>query len=269
MPFARATIDFFFMRQLLSGFSPPFLKRNLLQLQLGPSVAFFRTLAKPQNEMDPDSALQRLRDGNIRYVTDRTFPRDYSKERSALTKAQNPFACILSCADSRVCPELAFDENRGDLFVTRLPGNYVSMDVLASLEYGTAVLKAPLIMVMGHTECGAMKAAIQAKKSNSDFPGHISNIATAVGPAVRAAIKNGHTDDDACLLDDATREHIKLTAGMLREAAPILSQLVSSGKLKVVGGLYHLDTGRVELIDVGSPIASSEEHLCPEAIAGI
>ncbi len=108
---------------------------------------------KPDNVLSPDEALQRLMAGNKRYVSGKINSRDYSSTRAALAGGQNPFACILSCADSRVSPELCFDEERGDLFVTRVAGNYVTNDILASLEYAVAVLHSPLIMVLGHTRC--------------------------------------------------------------------------------------------------------------------
>jgi carbonic anhydrase len=149
----------------------------------------------------------------------------------------------LSCADSRVSPELCFDEGRGDLFVNRLAGNYVSPDILASIEYGAAVLNAPLIMVLGHTECGAIKASIKADKDNAAFPGHIQTIATSLRGAVKAGQKDGGDLQTA-----TTLENIKINVAMLKDSTPLLRQLVQSKKLKVVGGLYHLDTGKVELV---------------------
>ena len=198
---------------------------------------------KPENVLAPEAALRRLMQGNERYVAGQTSTRNFQSARAALTKGQNPYACILSCADSRVSPEFCFDEDRGDLFVTRLAGNYVSMDILASLEYGAAVLKAPLIMVLGHTDCGAIKAAIKASQDNTDFPGHIQTITTDLSSAVQAGLKMKGN-----LVDTATRENIKINVQRLKESTPILRQLVRDNKLKVVGGLYHLDTGKVESI---------------------
>lgn len=158
---------------------------------------------------------------------------------------QNPYACILSCADSRVSPELCFDEERGDLFVNRVAGNYVTTDLLASLEYGVAVLNSPLIMVLGHTSCGAVGAAVSAVEDKAEFPGHIQTIVTAIVPSVRAAAAQAH---EGTLLQAATIENIKHNVEQLKSATPILSKAVQAGKVKVVGGLYHLDTGRVELV---------------------
>jgi carbonic anhydrase len=152
---------------------------------------------------------------------------------------------VLGCADSRVSPELCFDEARGDLFVTRVAGNYVTTDILASLEYGAAVLKAPLIMVLGHTRCGAISATVDALKNDTNFPGHIQSITTALMPAIRASVAAGQEN---ALVEAATKENIRRNVGLLREATPILARSVREGKIKIVGGIYRLDTGRVELV---------------------
>ena len=197
----------------------------------------------PKNVMTPEAALRRLMDGNKRYAAGKLNSRNFADTRVALTKGQNPYASILSCADSRVSPELCFDEGRGDLFVNRLAGNYVSPDILASIEYGAAVLNAPLIMVLGHTECGAIKASIKADKDNVDFPGHIQTITTSLRGAVKAGQKDGGD-----LLNATTLENIKMNVASLKDSTPLLRQLVESNKLVVVGGLYHLETGKVELV---------------------
>lgn len=197
----------------------------------------------PGNVMTPEAALKRLIEGNTRYVAGKSNIRNFSQTRAALTKGQNPFASILSCADSRVGPELCFDESRGDLFVDRLAGNYVTPDILASIEYGSAVLGASVIMVLGHSECGAIKAAIDADKNHTDYPGHIQSITTALNPAVKAGQKSGGD-----LLSATTLENIKMNVAMLKDSAPLLRKLVQDKKLMVVGGLYHLDTGKVDLV---------------------
>jgi carbonic anhydrase len=200
---------------------------------------------KPDNVLSPDEALERLMRGNERYSSNQTTDRDFASTRDSLTRAQNPYACVLSCADSRVSPELCFDEARGDLFVTRVAGNYVTTDILASLEYGAAVLKAPLIMVLGHTRCGAISATVDALKNDTNFPGHIQSITTALMPAIRASIAAGQENT---LIEAATKENIRRNVGLLQEATPILARSVREGKVKIVGGIYRLDTGRVELV---------------------
>jgi carbonic anhydrase len=183
--------------------------------------------------------------GNERYVSGNSQPVDFAKTRAALAGGQNPYASLVSCADSRIGPEYAFDEGRGDLFVTRVAGNFVNTDILASLEYGAAVLGSSLIMVLGHTSCGAIGATVKAVKENASFPGHINALTTALAPAVRALPANTKPDD---LVLAATIENVKQNVQMLQQATPILSELVVQAKLKVVGGLYHLDTGKVELV---------------------
>ncbi len=201
---------------------------------------------KPANVVSPDAALARLMEGNERYVSGNATLKDYSLTRDALSRGQNPFACLLGCSDSRVGPELCFDTSRGDLFVTRIAGNYLTSDILASLEYGTTVLQAPLVLVLGHTQCGAVSAAVSAYEQEIDFPGHIQNIATAIAPAVHnaAAQPNGN----GTLVEKATLENIRLNVLALQLATPLISRRVRDGKLKIAGGLYNLDSGRVDLI---------------------
>lgn len=215
-----------------------------LSLALGNAWAADAFVPKQENVINPDEALSRLIKGNQRYVANSLSPADFSATRAALSKGQNPFACVLSCADSRVSPELCFDAERGDLFVTRVAGNYVTPQILASLEYGTAVLQSPLILVLGHTSCGAIKASIEAVQKDVSFPGHIQTITTDLSPAVRSALKKHPTNLETAV----TRENVAINVDTLRNSTPILRKRVQSGQLKVVGGVYHLDTGAVEII---------------------
>lgn len=210
---------------------------------LTPST-YASTPPKPANSLNPEEALGRLMAGNQRYVDGTASAKDFASTRLQLSTGQNPYACILGCADSRVGPEFCFDETRGDLFVNRVAGNYVTTDLLASMEYAIAVLGTPLIMVLGHTQCGAVKAAIDAYQNETDFPGHIQSITTALMPAVKIAKTSGSPD----LLDAATRQNILNNVAVLTNSTPILRKHVREGKLAVVGGLYHLDTGRVEVL---------------------
>jgi carbonic anhydrase len=209
-------------------------------------VAHAQQPPKPDNTLTPDQALERLLRGNERYMKGQSEPINFAATRAALTQGQNPYACILGCADSRVSPEFCFDEERGDLFVTRVAGNYVTTALLASIEYTVAVLHTPLIMVLGHAECGAVKAAIDAEQNQTDFPGHIQSITTALAPAVRQAKAQQGSGN---LLNLAIRQNVRLAVEQLRLSNPILRARVQQGSLKVVGGLYHLDTGKVELVE--------------------
>lgn len=197
----------------------------------------------PENIMTPDEALDRLVEGNERYVAGKSTPLDFSEDRAALVSGQNPYACILSCSDSRVSPEFCFDEQRGDLFVARVAGNYLTTDFVATLEYAAAVLHTPLIMVLGHESCGAVRAAINALDKNEQFPGHIQTMASALLPAVRAA--KGMPGNR---YDNTIKMNVIRNMDKLRKQPPILSKLVADKKLLVVGGVYSLKTGRVELI---------------------
>ncbi len=143
----------------------------------------------PQNAIAPGDALMRLMEGNARYVANTPNERDFSSGRAARALNQHPVAAILSCADSRVAPELLFDQAPGDLFVVRVAGNVVTPDLLASLEYGIQFLGAPLIMVVGHTNCGAVDAAIKVLKDKVVLPGHLPELITALKPAVIIAEK--------------------------------------------------------------------------------
>jgi carbonic anhydrase len=197
----------------------------------------------PENVMTPDAALERLMEGNGRYVAGESAPLNFAADRAALVTGQNPYATILSCSDSRVSPEFCFDEQRGDLFVARVAGNYLTTDFVATLEYAAVVLHTPLIMVLGHQACGAVRAAINAVDNHEQFPGHIQSIASALAPAVRAA-KNMPGDR----FDNVVRMNVIRTVEKLRKQPPVLSKLVADRKLIVAGGVYNLTTGKVDQV---------------------
>lgn len=198
---------------------------------------------KPQNVVTPDEALALLTAGNARYVEGVTKRHDFKSEREPLAKGQNPYAAILSCADSRIAPELAFDSARGDLFVCRVAGNFANNDIVASLEYAVAVLKAPLIMVLGHSACGAIAATIDSLKDKTTLPGHLPSLVASLSAAVRSS--QGKPGD---LLENAIRQNVIDTVAKLKSAAPILSANVGEKKLKIVGAVYRLEDGRVDLV---------------------
>ena len=199
---------------------------------------------KPQNDIAPGEALQRLIKGNARYVEGVSRRHDFKSEREALADGQNPYAAILSCADSRIAPEYAFDSGRGDLFICRVAGNFANDDTIASLEYAVAVLKTPLLLVLGHESCGAVDATIKSLKDNTTLPGHLPSLVSALAPAVKAS--QGQPGD---LLNNATRRNVADNVAKLKSAAPILGAAVEQGKIKIVGGIYRLADGKVELIE--------------------
>lgn len=198
---------------------------------------------KPKNVISPDEALKRLMAGNERYVTGHSKTHNFKDEREALVSGQNPFVAVLSCSDSRIAPEYAFDTARGDLFAIRVAGNFVTDEGLASIEYGVAVLGAPLILVLGHERCGAIEAGIKAVKDHTVFPGHIPKLTDALKSSIEAVIKQPGE-----LVENATVQNIKNSVDVLRNATPLLTDALDKGKLKIVGGIYRLATGKVELI---------------------
>ena len=202
-----------------------------------------KTPPKPGNVLSPDAALKRLQQGNARYVEGLARRHDFKHEREALVGGQNPYAAILSCADSRIAPEYAFDSGRGDLFVCRVAGNFADEDMIASMEYAVAVLAVPLILVLGHEGCGAVDATIKSLKDDKELPGHMPSLVEAIAPAVKAVSKQGGD-----MLGNAIRQNVIDNVAKLKSTTPLLSAAVEQGKLKVVGGIYRLGDGKVGLV---------------------
>jgi carbonic anhydrase len=202
------------------------------------------TPAAAQEVVNPSEAAQRLSDGNARYVGGEARNTDYSVGRAARAAGQSPYASIVSCADSRVAPELVFDEGPGDLFVVRIAGNFVDEEGLASLEFGSAVLGSRLIMVLGHTSCGAIEATIDVVQNGTELPGHLPSLVAKLRSGVEKAIAEKPAD----LLAAATAENVRVNVAYLRTAKPIIADLVASGKLDIVGGVYDIATGKVTMV---------------------
>lgn len=200
--------------------------------------------APKPNAITPAAALKRLKDGNARYAANKPKERDFSAGRQARAKAQYPIASILSCADSRVVPELAFDQGPGELFVVRVAGNIVNNDLLASLEYSVHFLGVPLVMVLGHSACGAVDAAIKVLKSGAALPGHLPELVSSIKPAVVTAEKATAGE----LLDRAIAENVRQQAARLTATSTILRDAVAAKKVEIVGGVYTLATGAVTLV---------------------
>lgn len=190
---------------------------------------------------DHRAALAALIEGNNRFAAgDAEHPRqDARRRKEVLDKGQYPFAAIVGCADSRVPPELVFDQGLGDLFVVRVAGNLVGDFILASLEYAAGHFGVPLIVVMGHSRCGAVTAAMAA----ADTPGRLSAIIAALKPSIEKA-KGGSGDS----VDAAARESVKSTVASLEASEPVLRPLVERGTLRIVGMFYDIETGAVEVI---------------------
>jgi carbonic anhydrase len=223
-------------------------RRRFLQMTVAGTVTGLVTaagaeLATPrplmaQSTLSPDAALQRLMEGNARFTSGRITSNEHDLEilKQHTVDKQEPYAGVLSCADSRVPIELIFDESIGHIFVARIAGNIATSEIIASLEYGAAVLGTKVIVVIGHRNCGAVKAAIQAK----EVPGQIS----ALYPHLRPAVNQAGPD-----LEAATKANAKIQASLLREASTVIAGLVKENKLKVVAAYYDVGAGSVTLLE--------------------
>lgn len=197
----------------------------------------FPSPAKAQPALTPDAALAELINGNKRFTSGSltAHEHDLAILKQHTEEKQEPFAAVLSCADSRVPVELVFDQSIGHIFVTRVAGNVITPEIIGSLEYGAAVLGTKVILVMGHSNCGAVKATIQGK----DVPGQISVLFPHIQPGVDQAGPD---------LESATKANAKIQAALLRESSTVISGLVKSGSVKVLAGYYDLGTGSVTLL---------------------
>ena len=194
-----------------------------------------------------DAALKMLQEGNARFVAGKSgnscrAPADFN----ASAAAQYPFAVIVACADSRVSPEILFDQGVGDLFVVRVAGNVVEgsgVTVKGSIEYGVAELGAPLVVVLGHSNCGALKAAIEHIDKKDSLPGAINGLVDLIKPAV-AKVRKAPGDR----LDNAIRANVEIGVARLKTLQPIVGAAVKKGTVKVVGATYDLATGKVTMV---------------------
>jgi len=195
--------------------------------------------------ISPDEALKKLIDGNNRFVQSAQAQKDIgNNRRTELTKGQHPFAVILSCSDSRVPPEHIFDQGLGDIFVVRVAGNVADSIELGSVEYAAEHLGVPLILVLGHQSCGAVKATVDGGKPE----GNIGSIVKKIAPAVKKARETVKEKDK--LLDAAILENTKSTAKTLTKKSSIIKHLVEEKKVKIAAGVYNMATGKVELVEV-------------------
>ena len=196
--------------------------------------------------LSPDEALAALKAGNARYESDpKVCSIELADQRSALAAHQAPWATIIGCADSRVPPELIFGgHGAGELFVARNAGNLVDTATLGTVEYGAAVLGSPLIVVLAHTSCGAVKAACDVVTKNATYPGAIGPMIDPILPAA-IAVRNAPGD----FVNNAAKESAKRTAARLTATSTLLAGLAGSGKLKIAAAIYDLESGLVSYLD--------------------
>jgi carbonic anhydrase len=196
--------------------------------------------------INADQSLQRLMEGNKRFMTTNPlYPNLTSERRAEVAKGQNPFAIIFGCADSRVPPELVFDQGLGDLFVIRTAGQALDDAVLGSIQFGVEELNIPLVMVLGHGKCGAVAATIQVVEKNAVAHGRINTLVEIIKPAVETAM--GKQGD---LLENSVRANIQLTVDKLK-TSPFLSNYSDKGKINIIGARFDLNRGAVNIIEGG------------------
>jgi carbonic anhydrase len=213
---------------------------------LGGSAALLAAAAAsaPIGTVTGEEALRRLMAGNARYRANQMHVQDFAAGRAARVATHRPIASVLSCSDARVGPEFVFDQGPGDLFVVRVAGNILQAEGVASLEYAAQFLGAPLIFVLGHSNCGAVDAAIKTVQDNASLPGHLPELIDQVKPAVIAA-QAMHPRD---LLSAAIVENVRRTKQAVAAAPPLLAAMIGDGRVTVAAGVYDIATGQVNLV---------------------
>ena len=229
-------------------------RRDLITFGAAAAIALATASASPTaraaedapTSLSPQEALGRLKAGNERFVSQpKLCSIDLAESRSAVAEHQAPWATIIACADSRVPPELVFGGHGvGELFVARDAGNLVGVETLGTIEYGAAVLGSPLVVILAHTACGAVKAACDVVTKNATYPGVIGRM---IQPIVPAALKVRNDPGD--FVDNAAKESAKRTAANLPSVSKIVSNRVGAGKMKIVAAIYDLETGVVTYLD--------------------
>jgi len=210
---------------------------TLLLFALVSSVA----ASEEKSSISGDQALQMLMDGNARFASGNATHPNQSEERlSDLVSGQHPFAVVVGCSDSRIPPEIIFDQGLGDIFVIRTAGEVMDNVTIASIEYAVEHLNVPLVLVLGHDGCGAVTAAV----NGGEVPGHLNSLVGFIRPAVEEAKAAGSEDQ---LLENSIDCNVKNVVDEIRTCQPILSEAVEEGNLTIVGACYHLDSGIVEI----------------------
>ena len=199
---------------------------------------------------DPQEALQRLRAGNARFAANELTLNISNVERAGLTSGQAPFAVILGCSDSRVPTEVVFDQGLGDLFVIRVAGNIVAPSQIGSVEFATQKFGTQLVVVLGHTHCGAVEATIDELQQPAEKQSrNIAAIVSRIQPSVMDLLGRGDVTNREDLMRKAIRENVRFSVNSLRHGSEIIEELIGTGELLIVGAEYSLDTGIVEFFD--------------------
>lgn len=197
-----------------------------------------------QAVMTPKSSLQHLKDGNIRFQNNLRANRNLIEQVKDTSKGQFPFATILSCIDSRVSPELIFDQGLGDIFSVRIAGNFINTDILGSMEFACKLAKTKLIVVLGHTACGAIKGACDDVKL-----GNLTDLLTKIKPAVEAVIEpkniNLRNSSNLEFVNNVAVKNIQHTISQIIEKSDVLAEMQSNGDIEIIGAMYDVNTGKV------------------------
>jgi carbonic anhydrase len=208
----------------------------------GPAYTSYVTMDQTQQSaMTPDKALVQLREGNDRFTGGRTIARDLPKQVKATGKAQFPLASVVSCIDSRASPELVFDQGIGDIFGARIAGNFVNPDILGSLEFASKVAGSKLIVVLGHTSCGAIKGACDDVKM-----GNLTTTLSNIKPAVSSVSYTGdRSSKNSPFVEMVAEANVRQTVNNILANSPVLKEMSDKGEIKVVGAMLNVETGEV------------------------
>lgn len=200
-----------------------------------------------QAAITPASALELLKEGNDRFVTKHTVERDLNKQVQQTSTGQYPFATILSCIDSRVPAELVFDQGIGDVFSARIAGNFVNSDILGSMEFACKLAGTKLILVLGHTACGAVKGACDHAELGN-LTGMLENIAPAVNAVVEPQDPAQRNSQNIDFVNAVGTKNVVLTIERIRKESPVLAEMEEAGEIQIVGGMYDLASGKVNFL---------------------
>ena len=197
-----------------------------------------------QAGMTPEKALQVLKEGNVRFQNNLRANRDLTEQVQATTGGQFPFATVLSCIDSRVSSELIFDQGIGDIFSIRIAGNFVNEDILGSMEFACKLAGTPLLVVLGHTSCGAVKGACDHAQL-----GNLTTMLQKIEPAVQATTEPSdaslRTSANTTFVNDVAEQNVQLTISRILNESSVLAEMVQNGAIQIVGGMYDIHTGVV------------------------
>jgi len=209
-----------------------------------------------QDAMTPQLILDRFREGNARFVSGKSKQRNYVKQVKATAAGQFPLATVLSCIDSRAPAELVFDQGIGDLFNARVAGNIANEDILGSLEFGSKVMGAKLIVVLGHTSCGAIKGACDDVKL-----GNLTGLLAKIKPAMSKVPNDGkdRSSKNYAFVEMVAEQNVRLTLETIRAKSPVLKEMEDKGEIKIVGAMYDVKTGKVDWYDAAATPAAAKK----------